>query len=161
LKDVKMVAAPTEAQASTEQLNQRAAEDLRLDCRVLLAEDGPDNQRLIAFILKKAGADVTVAENGQIAMDLALTARDEGVAFDVILMDMQMPILDGYGATGKLREAGYSGPIIALTAHAMNSDREKCLHAGCDDYTTKPIDRRKLISLVAQYADFQRTADVV
>ena len=95
---------------------------------------------------------VTVADNGQIAHDLALAARDEGNPFDVILMDMQMPVMDGYDATGRLREAGYSGPIIALTAHAMSTDRDKCLAAGCDDYATKPIDRQKLISIVAQYA---------
>ncbi len=114
---------------------------------MLLAEDGPDNQRLIAFLLKKAGADVSLAENGQIAHDLALTEKN----FDVILMDMHMPVMDGYTATGKLREAGYTGPIVALTAHAMSTDRDRCLEAGCDDYMTKPIDRKKLISLVAEY----------
>ena len=124
----------------------------RLDCRVLLAEDGPDNQRLVSFVLRKAGAEVTIADNGQIAHDLALTARGEGKPYDVILMDMQMPVMDGYVATAKLREAGYTGPIIALTAHAMSTDRDKCLTAGCNDYATKPIDQKKLISKVAQYA---------
>jgi len=128
-----------------------AALRTRLDCRVLLAEDGLDNQRLIAFLLKKAGAEVAVAENGQIACDLALAARDEGNPFDVILMDMQMPVMDGYDATAKLREADYTGPIIALTAYAMSEDRNKCLAAGCDDYMTKPIDREKLTSVVAEY----------
>jgi len=123
-----------------------------LGCRVLLAEDGPDNQRLISFVLRKAGADVTVAGNGQIAHDLALAARDEGKPYDVILMDMQMPVMDGYDATAKLREAGYTGPIVALTARAMSTDRDKCLAAGCDDYATKPIERKRLISIVAQYA---------
>jgi CheY-like chemotaxis protein len=99
---------------------------VRLDCRVLLAEDGPDNQRLISFVLKKAGADVTVAENGLIGLDLALKARGEGNPFEVIPMDMQMPVMDGYTATSKLREADYPGPIIALTAHAMSDDRQKC-----------------------------------
>lgn len=116
--------------------------------KVLLAEDGPDNQKLIAFILKKAGAEVTVAENGEVARQKAVEAMESGVHYDVILMDMQMPILDGYEATRQIREYGYPGPIISLTANAMEGDREKCIESGCNDHLTKPIDRNKLIGTV-------------
>jgi CheY-like chemotaxis protein len=124
---------------------------------VLLAEDGKDNQRLIAFLLGKAGAEVTLAENGQIAHDLALAAQDAGTPFHVILMDMQMPVMDGYEATRRLRDAGYAGSIIALTAHAMSTDRDKCLQSGCDEYLAKPVQRHMLISLVGEYATAKTT----
>lgn len=128
------------------------------DCRVLLAEDGPDNQRLITFLLKKAGADVVVAENGQAAVELALRARDDGHPFNVILMDMQMPVLDGYEATRQLRAADYRGPIVALTAHAMASDRRTCLEAGCNAFLTKPVERATLVRCVRRLAADAATA---
>ncbi len=117
-------------------------------CSVLLAEDGVDNQRLISTLLKKEGARVMLAENGEIAVRRALDALENGKPFDVILMDMSMPVLDGYGATRKLREQGYDLPIVALTAHAMSGDRDKCVEAGCNDYTTKPVNRDQLRKIV-------------
>jgi signal transduction histidine kinase/ActR/RegA family two-component response regulator len=108
--------------------------------KILLVEDGPDNQRLISFHLRKAGASVEIAGNGKIGAEMALAHT-----FDLILMDMQMPELDGYGAAALLRQQSCNTPIIALTAHAMAEDKDKCLAAGCDDYQTKPIDRTHLI----------------
>ncbi len=120
----------------------------RLAARVLIAEDGIDNQRLLSFLLRKAGAEVEVVDNGQAAMDRALAAEREGKPFGTILMDMQMPVMDGYTSATRLREAGYPGVIIALTAHTMAGDRDRCLAAGCDDYATKPIHGTKLIGLI-------------
>ncbi|PHR95332.1 MAG: hypothetical protein COA78_30335 [Blastopirellula sp.] len=130
-----------------------ASNDRPLDgIYVLLAEDGPDNQRLIRFILKKAGAEVDVAENGQIAIEKIQSATKQKTPFDVVLMDMQMPVLDGYSATKKLREQEYTGPIIALTAHAMAEDRNKCLDSGCDDFASKPIEREALFAVIQKHA---------
>ncbi|MFH1747907.1 MAG: PAS domain S-box protein [Planctomycetota bacterium] len=149
LDGVRMIHDPMSATVVASEAGKVSAYQLGLqDYRILLAEDGPDNQRLIAHVLRKAGADVTVKENGKLAMEAALMARDEGRPFDVILMDMQMPVMDGYEATGLLRRKGYTGPIIALTAHAMASDRQKCIDAGCDDYTTKPIERMVMIQTI-------------
>jgi CheY-like chemotaxis protein len=130
---------------------QNSTGEINLNCRILLAEDGPDNQRLISFLLRKAGAEVTIAENGQVAVDLALEAQRESCPFDVVLMDMQMPILDGYQATRSLRNAGYKKPILALTAQAMVDDYKKCTDAGCDAYLTKPIDRMELLKTLEAY----------
>lgn len=136
-------------------VNQPAEDDgrsIRLNAHVLLVEDGPDNQRLVSFVLRKAGAKVTVCENGLLGMQEAMQALAAEKPFDVILTDMQMPIMDGYTATTKLRQLGYTRPIIALTAHAMTDDCRLCLDAGCDDYASKPINRKTLLRLIADYS---------
>ena len=112
--------------ATTDELEREStqAADL-LGGHVLLAEDGVDNQVLVTSILRRVGLRVVVAPNGKIAIDRALAAKRAGTPFDLILMDMQMPEVDGYGAASSLREQGYDGPIIALTAHAMAGERER------------------------------------
>ena len=152
LQEVRMITEMAEAVNHTRPASQPPGDaSVELGCRLLLAEDGPDNQRLISLLLRKAGAEVELAENGRIALDLALAARREGRGFDLILMDMQMPVMDGYEATRQLRAEGCTAPIIALTAHAMAGDRERCLQAGCDDYISKPVERTSLLTIVARH----------
>jgi len=123
--------------------------------RVLVVEDGLDNQRLIRHFLTKAGAQAELAENGEAGRDMTLAAERAGEPYDVVLMDMQMPVLDGYNATRELRAAGYTRPIIALTAHSSSADRQACLDAGCTDYLPKPIDRETLVKTVSAYVHTQ------
>ena len=128
--------------------------------RVLLAEDTEDTRRLITFLLERSGAEVECVENGRLAVDrLAPDPGDGGDpdpatagGFDVVLMDMQMPVLDGYSATRELRARGYAGPVVALTAHAMAGDEADCLAAGCDGYATKPVGREELVDHVLRAA---------
>src|SRR5262249_53664704 len=127
--------------------------------RVLLAEDSPDNQKLVAILLRKGGAEVTIAENGKAACELALNALRRDEPFHVVLMDMQMPVLDGYQATVALRRQGYALPIIAFTAHSMADDRQKCVDVGCDDYLMKPIDPQGLIDLVRRWGPPSETTE--
>ncbi|MBO6739152.1 MAG: CHASE domain-containing protein [Phycisphaerales bacterium] len=128
-----------------------AAPDVEVRRRgvVLLAEDGADNQRLIAHLLRKVGYEIEIVSNGQEAIDRYLANRER---FELILMDMQMPVLDGYSATRQLRELGCSLPIIALTAHALQGSRNECLDAGCDEYVSKPIDRAYLYKTLDDFA---------
>jgi len=152
LEDISWIDDPAQQMLERPDDETENSEQVKLTARVLLAEDGLDNQKLISYRLRQAGAEVEIANNGAVAHDMALKAIDAGNPFSVILMDMQMPIMDGYTATAKLRARGYAGPIIALTAHAMSGDRDKCIDAGCDDYTTKPIKVPELLGLVHRYA---------
>lgn len=113
--------------------------------RVLVVDDGATNRKLLSLILRRAGAEVATAENGQIGVELARQQH-----FDVILMDMQMPLLDGYSATRQLRQQGLEVPIVALTAHALAGDEQKCRAAGCSAYLTKPLDVDRLLQLLAE-----------
>lgn len=156
VKDTRDSSLALSTQAQLTSLDKSAGD--KLSARVLLAEDGPDNKRLVMFHLKKIGLAAEHAENGKIAYEMALEQQSQDDPFDVILMDMQMPIMDGYAATQKLREDGYTGLIIALTAHAMQGDRERCIAAGCDEYMTKPIDRAKLESVIHSLLNQKRAA---
>jgi len=135
--------APTPASTSaiTSEGGSRALDGVR----VLVAEDGEDNQRLVRLILQRAGAAVTVVPNGALVRP---ELEDADAPYDLVLMDMQMPVMDGYEATGDLRASGWTLPVVALTAHALDEDRAQCLAAGCDDFVTKPVHREVLIDAV-------------
>jgi PAS domain S-box-containing protein len=121
--------------------------------RVLLAEDVIANQKLIAFLLQKWGVQVQVVDNGALAVEAALGARDAGTPFDLILMDIQMPEMDGYAATAALRGSSYTGQIIALTAHASDGDRDRCLGAGFDGFAVKPIQKEQLYASCREHLE--------
>jgi signal transduction histidine kinase/ActR/RegA family two-component response regulator len=121
------------------------------DLRILVVEDMAVNQVVLATLLRAAGAQVVLADNGAMGVQKVLQDLDAGLLFDAILMDMQMPVMDGYEATAYLRDHDYNRPIIAVTAHALTGDREKTLEAGCDDYLAKPIDNRALIAMIRKH----------
>jgi signal transduction histidine kinase/DNA-binding response OmpR family regulator len=123
-----------------------ADDEVRLSGRVLVAEDGEENRELVASHLRRAGVDVHIVTSGRLAVDAV--AREK---FDLILMDMQMPELDGYEAARELRAAGVRIPIVALTANAMAEDRLRCLEAGCTEYLAKPISRATLLRMLAKF----------
>ena len=123
-----------------------ANETATLSGKVLVVEDIKESQLLVKKILKPLGLKVTLADDGNQAIEKARQQR-----FDLILMDMQMPVLNGYEATKVLRQDGITTPIVALTAYAMESNREKCFEAGCDDYITKPVDRNELLKMLSKY----------
>lgn len=123
----------------------------QLNCRLLLVEDDREHQSLLALMLRKAGAKVTVAENGEIAVELARTACSAEKPFDIVVMDLQMPVLDGVAATREIRANGFKNPIIALTARAIPTDREQCIAAGCDGFLSKPVTRVDLVRFLSTH----------
>ncbi|RJP85924.1 MAG: response regulator [Desulfobacteraceae bacterium] len=116
--------------------------------RILVAEDNPDNRKLIRIMLENAGCEVTLAENGRKAVDAFL---DTPHYFDLVLMDIQMPEMDGFGALNAIRKKGFKIPVIALTAHASKEHREECIRAGMDDYLTKPIKKDALTATLIKH----------
>ena len=132
-----------------------ARDRIELQGRLLLAEDGPDNQQLISFLLRQAGADVVAVENGQLAVEQASVAWEQGRPFDVILMDVHMPVLDGYAATQQLR-AGVHRPDHRPDRVCDGRGPPEMPRAGCDDYATKPIDRQQLLATVSRWATHSR-----
>lgn len=117
---------------------------------VLVADDGPDNQYLVSKYLTLSGAHADIANDGEEAVAMAMKSD-----YDIILMDIQMPNLDGYQATTRLRELGCKVPVVAITAHAMRSEIEKCRLAGCDAYLSKPLSRQALVDMVHRLTDLQ------
>lgn len=118
----------------------------KLAGKILLAEDNLENQRLFGLLLRQFGADLTIVENGQQAVE-AIAKQ----VFDLVFMDMQMPVMGGVEATKKIRSSGYSGAIVSLTANAMKQDKEACINAGCNDYLTKPVSKKRLYDTVYKY----------
>ena len=121
---------------------------------ILIAEDNHDNQQLLSILLSETGAKLTFVENGQHAVDKALAKH-----YDLIFMDMQMPVMGGIEATKLLRQASYEFPIIALTANAMKSDHDMCISAGCNDFLTKPINKEKLFHTIYKYLEIDSEVD--
>jgi signal transduction histidine kinase/CheY-like chemotaxis protein len=137
--------ADLEASNVTWMPKKKLAADLKL-LRVLVVDDSSDNQALLKRILRIAGATVETANNGKEGVEKALQGD-----FSLVLMDLQMPVMDGYEATKMLRDQGYTKPIIALTAHAMKEERQRSLRSGFDDHITKPIDQELLIRTLSEY----------
>jgi PAS domain S-box-containing protein len=141
LDGVEMLATPPRSAASRDESHTFRLPPLR----ILSADDGESNQKLISVMLTRAGAAIVdAAPNGKVACDLA--AKHD---YDIILMDMQLPVMDGYTAVGELRRRGVTTPIVALTAHAMKSEEDRCLAAGCDAFVSKPIEMDRLLRVIA------------
>jgi PAS domain S-box-containing protein len=149
LQGVKLI--EPDLQDTGEQVVAAPSIDFRLECRVLIVDDRREIRLLSKHFLTKAGASTREAEDGEHALRIVNEEWQQNSNFDLILLDMQMPRLDGYATATELRKMGYGGPIIALTADAMQGDMKRCLGSGCDDYLSKPIDKQKLLDKVSHY----------
>lgn len=129
---------------------------IRLSGCVLVTEDNQDNQRLVSMLLKRMGIQYEIANNGMEAV-----AKAKSQNFDVILMDVQMPIMDGLTATRLLRQQGFTGPVVALTANAMQQEKQDCFDAGCSDVCTKPIDHVVFTKVLSKYLGKAEKSQVV
>ena len=155
--DLSQTISPDVLKSSVDELETGRAKSPKpqLRGRVLLAEDGPDNQRLIMHLLKHAGLDADLVGDGQAAVNKVHEAVAENNPYDIVLMDIQMPVMDGYAATQSLRGEGYDGVIIALTAHAMEDERDRCLAMGCNAHLSKPIMRAHFLKTLDEYLNGQ------
>ncbi len=122
----------------------------RLHARILLAEDHDANRQVITLRLNSMGAEVVPARNGKEALEQVRDAAEQGRPFDAVIMDMEMPVLDGYEAVRQLRAGGFTSPILAVTAYAMSKDREECLNLGCDEHISKPIEWDNFFRMLIQ-----------
>ncbi|MBS0191381.1 MAG: ATP-binding protein [Phycisphaerales bacterium] len=150
------LACRTPSPADSSQGNKRPERTagITIPARILLAEDGPDNQRLIVHLLRNAGAHVEAVSNGDQAVKHCLEEQRLGRPFDIVLMDMQMPIQDGYESTRRLRAAGYTRPILALTANVLTEQRRAAIECGCNDVIDKPIERARFLATCARWCAF-------
>ena len=122
-----------------------------LSGRFLVVDDRREIRFIAQHFVEEAGGEVMTAANGQEAIDIVTAESENNATFDAIVMDMQMPVMDGYEAARRLRTFGFEQPIIALTAHAMDGDRDRCIEAGCTNYISKPLDGPKFVNMLASY----------
>ncbi len=152
LDDIRMLE-PDQARAAMEEIVDESHVKWQFNAgHVLVVDDGEENRELVQLVLEEAGLRVDQAENGKIGFDMA-----RETAYDLVLMDMQMPVMDGYEATAALRAAGVEIPIYALTANAMKGFEEKCLTAGCSGFLTKPVDIDLLLDTIGKLLGGERS----
>lgn len=116
----------------------------------LLVEDNEDHQWLMSAVLRDTGVKVSVVGRGEQAVDLVKASLETDRTFDLILMDIRLPTIDGYETTRRVRAAGYAGPVVAITARAMENEIEECHNSGCDACVRKPFDRAALRDTIAE-----------